>query len=140
MFVSRATLIGLTLCIFACRYVPALRDAIFPDSYWWLVIAYSAISAISMISRRNREWIAAIIAIATGVIVGAALSNPCSPGGIFIGPIAGFVVYRWIRGGENREDPISLKERSPGGSDRTDTQKETACNHIGALEIIDEVS
>lgn len=140
MIVSRATFFGLTIFIFACRYVPALRNAIFPDSYWWLVIAYSAISAISMISRRNREWIAAIVAIAAGVIAGAALSNPCSPAGIVIGPVAGFVVYRWIRGGERRECPIAPREQSPGGSDRADNPKESAYKHIEAPEIVDEVS
>ena len=140
MIVSKATFIGLTIFIFACRYVPALRNAIFPDSYLWLVIAYSAISAISMISRRDRKSIDAIVAIAAGVMAGALILDPCSPLGIVVGPISGFVVYRWIHGEERPDYPYAARERSRGGSDCADNPKESAYKHDDATEIVDEGS
>lgn len=122
MLVLKVMIFCFTIFIFVCRNTPLLRNAIFPDSLWWIAIAYGAMTAISMISRSDRESIAAIVAFASGVIVGAALSDPCSPIGIVVGPIAGCLVFRRIRAGKSRSSPIAIEpidrqRRSSGESD-----------------------
>lgn len=139
MRILKVMIFCFTIFIFVCRNTPLLRNAIFPDSLWRPAIAYSAMAAVAMISRSDRESIAAIMAFASGVIVGAALSDPCSPIGIVVGPITGCLVFRRIRAGKSRSSPIAIdsinrQSRSSEESDHADIPIQAfyqAADHAG---------
>src|SRR4051794_27927613 len=60
------------------------------------LIAGTALAGIVVVFRRPWELIATGITMAVAVVIGLAMSDPCTPLSVFVGPVVGFILFRGI--------------------------------------------
>lgn len=70
-----------------------------------------AVVGIAFLARDNRDLVSALASVAAGILVGVPLDDPCTPGGIFVGPIVGFLAR--IASGPRFPDPRSGWKSAP---------------------------